>query len=93
MLGHKNSGYIDDSLLMGDTYSECAENVSDTVHLMTNLGFMIHEKKSVLIPTKKITFLGNNIDSEEIIVSLPEKKVEKIVQACTELYGLSKVKI
>jgi len=26
-------------------------------------------------------------------VSLPEKKVKKIVQACTELYGLSKVKI
>ena len=93
MLGHKNSGYIDDSLLMGDTYSECAENVSDTVHLMTNLGFMMHEKKSVLIPTKKITFLGNNIDSEEMTVSLPEKKVKKIVQACTELYGLSKVKI
>ena len=26
MLGHKNSGYIDDSL-MGDTYLECEENI------------------------------------------------------------------
>jgi len=78
MLGHKKSGYIDDSLLMSDEYSECAKNVSDTVHLMTNVGFMIHEKKSVLIPTKKVTFLSSR------------EKSRKIVQACTELYELSK---
>ena len=36
MLGHTNSGYIDDSLLLADTYSECEDNVSDTVDLMTN---------------------------------------------------------
>ncbi|WAR19957.1 YG31B-like protein [Mya arenaria] len=55
MMGHKNSGYIDDSLLMGDTYS-------DTVNLMMELGFMIHETKSVMVPTRKITFLGYDIN-------------------------------
>ena len=65
MLGHKNSGCVDDSLLIGDTYLECEENVHITVKLMSNLGFLIHEKKSVLIPTKKIFFLGNWIDSEK----------------------------
>ena len=54
----KNYGYIDDSL-MGDTYLECEENVHDTVYLRSNLGFLNHEKKSVLIPTKNIIFLGN----------------------------------
>lgn len=93
MLGHKNSGYIDDSLLMGDTYQECENNVTDTVHLMTDLGFMLHENKSVLIPTKKITFLGNNIDSEKMTVTLPVEKVEKIVQACSELQKLQKARI
>ena len=65
MLWHTNSGYIDDSLLLADTYSECEDNVSDTVDLMTNVGFMIHEKKLVSKLTQQITFLGNNIDSEK----------------------------
>ena len=93
MLGHKNSGYIDDSLLMGDTYLECEVNVHDTVYLMSNLGFLIHEKKSVLIPTKKIIFLGNWIDSEKMIVTLPVDKVEKITQACKELCNQDNAKI
>ena len=93
MLGHKNSGYIDDSLLMGDSHTECVENIIDTVHLMTSLGFLLHEKKSVLIPTKKITFLGFNIDSERMVVTLPVEKIEKITQACTELYKRHKAKI
>lgn len=93
MLGHTNSGYIDDSILLADTYSECEVNVSDTVDLMTNVGFMIHEKKSVLIPTQQITFLGNDIDSEKMIVTLPEEKVRKIVQECSDLYNRTYAKI
>ena len=58
MLGHTNSGYIDDSLLVADSFSECEENINDTVSLVTDLGFIIHEKKSVLVPTRKVTFLG-----------------------------------
>ena len=93
MLGHTNSGYIDDSLLLADTYSECEDNVSDTVDLMTKVGFMIHEKKPVFKPTRQITFLGNNIDSEKMIVTLPEEKVVKIVQECSDLYNRSYAKI
>lgn len=59
MLGNTNSGYIDDTLLMGETISECKTSIDDTRSLMTDVGFMIHEKKSVLIPTKELIFLGN----------------------------------
>ena len=86
MLGHTNSGYIDDSLLVADTFSECEENVHDTVSLMTDLGFIVHNKKSVFIPTQKITFLGNNIDSDKMIVTLPSEKMSVIVQECEVLY-------
>ena len=87
MLGHTLSGYIDDSILMGDTFTECENNVLDTVNLMTEVGFIIHENKSVFIPTQRITFLGNDIDSVAMIVSLPANKVAKLVQACIELYN------
>ena len=45
---------IDDSSLQGRLKHQCAHNVSDTVHLLDNLGFTVHDKKSVLIPTKEI---------------------------------------
>ena len=93
MLGHKSSGYIDDSLLLADTYVECQLKIQDTVNLITDLGFMIHEKKSVLVPTQKITFLENIIDSEQMSVTLPEVKILKIVQACVDLYTQKKAKI
>ena len=53
LLGHNNSGFIDNSLLVSDTESECYRNIDDT-DLMTNVGLIIHAKKSVLVPTKKI---------------------------------------
>ena len=84
-LGHSNSGYIDDSLLVGDTVQECKENISDTVHLMTKLGFIIHKSKSVLIPTQNLVFLGNVIHSQDMTVTLPHEKVHLIIQECLSL--------
>jgi hypothetical protein len=44
---------------------------------MSKLGFEIHKDKSVFTPTKRIVFLGNIIDTENMIVSLPEEKKTK----------------
>lgn len=93
MLGHVNSGFIDDSLLLGDTYDECHLNITDTVNLMGKLGFIVHPQKSILIPTNKITFLGNDIDSINMIVTLPLDKVQTVVQECKVLYRQKKEKI
>ena len=49
---------------------------------MENLGFMIHPEKSVFEPSKKITFIGNIMDSEEMIVTLPLDKKERIAEEC-----------
>ena len=59
---------IDDSYLQGRTKQQCAQNVSDTVHLLDNLGFRVHEKKSVLIPTKEIIFVGFVLNSADMTV-------------------------
>lgn len=45
--GYVNSGFIDDSLLCGETVEQCTENVDCTKTLMIKLGLMIHEEKSV----------------------------------------------
>ena len=54
-MGHLNSGYIDDSYLLGDTSAECHKDVTDTITLFTKLGFHIHPEKLVFIPSQKLT--------------------------------------
>lgn len=55
--GFVNTGYIDDSVLQGDTYSECEENILQTTQLFDQLGFTVHPEKSVFVPTQNLNFL------------------------------------
>ena len=48
--------YIDDSLLKSETFSECQDNILDTVKLVDDQGFTIHPEKSALFPTQEIVF-------------------------------------
>ena len=50
------------------------------IFLLTQLGFVINLKKSVLLPVQQIEFLGLKIDSVEMKLFLPQRKVEEIVQ-------------
>ena len=43
------------------------------------LGFTIHERKSFLIPTQKIEFLGFLIDSKNISISIIEEKADHLI--------------
>ena len=54
--GHVNLAYIDDSLLISETYNDCLHNISDTCKLVDSLGFTVHLEKSVFILTQSITF-------------------------------------
>lgn len=84
-MGHVNIGYIDDSLLIGDTFEECKHNVQDTVKLVTDLGFIVHEDKSVFVPSKKLQFLSFFIDTEKMIVTLTQEKKDRLVEECQKL--------
>ena len=83
--GHLSSPYIDDSILIGTDYEECANNVIDTVRLMDNLGFVPHPNKSVLIPTQVIVFLGFILNSVTMTVYLPPEKAKKLKSAVSHL--------
>ena len=57
--GHLSSlGHVDYSYLQGETYQAYLDNISDTMKLLRELGFVIHTQKSVLISSQAITFLG-----------------------------------
>ena len=49
-LDHNSVVYADDSYLQGDTYQAWLDNISDTIKLLRELGFVVHTGKSLLTP-------------------------------------------
>ena len=47
--------YIDDVIVIGETYEECLTGTIKTIDLFLNLGFIIHPEKSSLQPSQEIT--------------------------------------
>ena len=83
--GHLSVGYIDDSYLQGSTFVACQENVTDTVNIFQDLGFTIHPEKSILVPTRKLTFLGFILDSHFMRISLTAGKADSLKAAAQAL--------
>lgn len=81
--GFLNTSYIDDSLLIGETYNECQNNVVKTTPHSLDAGFLVHPNKSVFIPCQEIEFLGFIINSQDMTVKLPKRKQEHFLNACT----------
>ena len=46
---------------------------------LLKLSFLVHEKKSVLMPTQKIEFLEFVIDSNSMTIEINGKKAEEIL--------------
>lgn len=82
--GHINVPYIDDSLLIGQTFNDCQQNVEDAVQLVDHLGFTVHPVKSVFQPSQVITFLGFIIDSSTMTVRLTEERAKDLQDLCID---------
>lgn len=88
-MGFVNTGYIDDSLLQGDSYLDCENNLRETINLFDTLGFTVHPAKSVFVPTQVIEFLGFILNSICMTVSLTPEKANKIVKFCKDTINAS----
>ena len=77
--GYESVIYVDDSLLQGETFQECLDNIMATLECQESLGFVIHPDKSIFIPTQEIIFLGFIINTRDMTVRLTVEKKEKII--------------
>ena len=84
--------YLDNFPIIRKTLEEAIVTRDSVIYLLQNLGFIINLKVSVLHPTQRIEFLGMMIDSVEMTVSLPQKKVESISR-CQEILPMQEVSI
>jgi hypothetical protein len=74
--------YLDDMLIMKEDPALLRQQVQSAIWLLQRVGFKINQEKSVITPTKEIEFLGFQVNSETMKITLPSDKVEKIQEKC-----------
>ena len=72
--------YFDDMLILSHTIQKAHISLDMVIYLLQNLVFIIDIRKSILYRYQKIEFLGMEIDSIKMILSLTPEKVQKIVK-------------
>ena len=77
--------YVDDTLLAGETYQECCDNIYATMTLLQNLGFTIHPTKSSFLPSQEIILLGFVINTQDMTITLTNEKKVKIHEYAKKL--------
>jgi hypothetical protein len=87
---HKIVAFQDDFLLVGDSYHECLRAYTELGELLQSLGFVLNEKKLVR-PTTKLVFLGIQIDTIELELSLPDEKLLSIKNCVSEILQKKRV--
>ena len=85
--------FLDDILLIGKTAENVQMYPDKVIILLQELGFVINVKKLVMIPSQEMGFLGMVINSEEMIISLPQEKLQKVKLQCLDLYQSLQVSI
>ena len=77
--------YIDDSLLLGEIFEICVNNVRATVALLRELEFTSHTEKSILVLTQQIIFLGFVTDSVKMTITLTEERKLFVYTLCQNI--------
>ena len=75
--GFTVTAYLDDFLLIEDSYERCLESFNTLIDLLQTLGFSINGGK-VVYPCQRLTFLGVEIDTISRQLTLPKRKIAEI---------------
>ena len=70
--------YIDDMLILSETREKVKEYAETLVYLLHCLGFVLNQKKSVLVVARTMDFLGFTMDTVLMQLRLPGKKLNDI---------------
>lgn len=81
--------YIDDFFIAAPTFDECKKWMLVLLQLLRKLGFQISYRK-VEGPSQQITFLGIQIDTANSMLSLDNKKVERLRQLLLDFSAKSR---
>ena len=74
--------FLDDFLILALSFQEACLHTKWTENLLEWLGFQINREKSSLLPLQKLEYLGIVLDLQNLTMSLPQDKVEKVLSLC-----------
>ena len=74
--------YLDDILLMAEDRETLLKQVHQTITLLEQLGFTVNRLKSILDPCHQIIYLGLQVDTTSMTLSLPTEKMQQIINSC-----------
>lgn len=77
-LGIRLIMYLDDMLILAKSRLEARQQLATVLRLLIALGFIINLKKSVMTPSQIIEFLGFQLDSVNMKISLPASKLHAL---------------
>ncbi len=77
--------HLDDIIVVGWTYSDCQTSVLKVLEMLQHFGFVINAKKSILIPSTEMVFLGFVTNSISMQVTLPEEKKLALKLRCEDI--------
>lgn len=83
--GHIVLGYLDDTIIVGESESQVNASIEATTQAFSDLGFIVHPTKSVLKPVQEIQFLGFIINTIDMTIKLPTDKMQKVKLECEVL--------
>ena len=74
-------------LIIGRTREEIIALRDKVILLLLQcLGFLINQEKSEMAPVQEIEFLGMIVNSKEMTITLPQKRLKLIKQMCQDMY-------
>jgi hypothetical protein len=87
-LGINVFSYLDDTLTYDLSYDVTKSKSYQFADLLTEVGFLLHDTKSVREPTQRILFLGFIIDSTTMTLEIPHDKflsIQDLVQTALKV--------
>ncbi|XP_078250473.1 uncharacterized protein LOC144589516 [Pogona vitticeps] len=67
--------YINDWLLVANTYQCTVDATNTTLRVLHNLGLQINQEKSNLVPSQHMSYIGAQLDSSQAIALLSQDKI------------------
>ena len=81
--------YLDDFLIVSDSYRDCLQSVNILISLLRDLGFAISWPK-VEGPSQCLTFLGIEINTVSQTLALPQNKVDALLSQLAQFNTLKR---
>ena len=85
--------YLDDMLMLHQDRAQLQQMAQLTCQLFESLGLIVNQKKSVLMPTQELEFLGFHLCSVTMGLSIPSEKLRKIQQDAKHMLGKESVSV